>query len=109
MSSTPAYMTNDEGPTMWATSGPSEQDALADGAAFKRAYCEDAQFIFSRVQHHVHKKTKKGYFPLKACLSKRCKKGTCKAGFPKETFLTEKMLVVCPTISSEIPKNGFRH
>ena len=22
---------------------------------------QDAQFVFSRVQHHVHKKTKKGY------------------------------------------------
>ena len=31
-----------------------------------------------RVQHHVHKKTKDGYVPLKACRSKRCKKNQCK-------------------------------
>ena len=63
MCSTPAYMADDEQATMWAASGPSSQEALADGARFRRAYMEDAQFMFSRVQHHVHKKTKKGYFP----------------------------------------------
>ena len=99
MCSTPAYMADDEQATMWAPSGPSSQEALADGAKFRRAYMEDAQFMFSRVQHHVHKKTKKGYFPLKACLSKRCKKGSCKAGFPKEDFLTEKMLFICPGVA----------
>lgn len=102
MCSTPAYMTDDERPTMWAAAGPSLPDALADAAVFKKAYLEDVQFIFSRVQHHVHKKTKKGYFPLKACLSKRCKKGSCKAGFPKEAFLTEKMVVVCPGVARKI-------
>ena len=99
MCSTPAYMTDGEKPTMWVSSGPSLQAALADGAAFKSTYFQDAQFIFSRVQHHVHKKTKKGYFPLKACMSKRCKKGLCKAGFPKDGFLAEKMLVICPGVA----------
>jgi len=31
-----------------------------DGATFKKKYYADFQSIFSRVQHHMHKKTKKG-------------------------------------------------
>jgi hypothetical protein len=31
-----------------------------DGIKFKNAYFHDLQFIFSRVQHHVHKKTAEG-------------------------------------------------
>ena len=95
MCSTPDYMAEDKTLTMWATGGPTLQQALEEGGVFKKAYLEDAQFIFSRVQHHVHKKTKKGYVPLKACLSKRCKKGTCKADFPKDKMLTDRMVVVC--------------
>ena len=42
----------------------------AEGRAFTTVYRQDAQFVFSRVQHHVHKKTKKGYMPLRACILK---------------------------------------
>ena len=42
----------------------------ADGANFKRTYLADAQRIFSRVQHHMHKKTTNGYIPLKSCMGK---------------------------------------
>ena len=95
MCTTPAYMTEGERPTMWGEGGPSREEALEDGKQFKHAYFADAQFIFSRVQHHIHKKTKRGYVPLKACLSKRCKKGHCKAGFPKDKLQSKTMLVVC--------------
>ena len=50
--------------------------------------------IFSRVQHHFHEKTRKGYRPLRACLFTRSK-CRCKHDFPMEKRLTEKMKVVC--------------
>ena len=67
-----------------------------DAHKFKDAYLRHAQFVFSRVQHHVHKKTKRGYVPLKACMpktKKRCQ--TCKADFPKTRFITKRSLVIC--------------
>jgi len=42
-----------------------------DGAIFKQNYFRDAQFVFSRVQHHCHQKTAKGYVPFKACRVKQ--------------------------------------
>ena len=70
--------------------------ARAEGRRYTKQYFEDAQFIFSRVQHHFHKKTKKGYVPLpRACTSSRCK-DKCKAGFPKEKQMTLKARLICP-------------
>ena len=42
----------------------------ADAARFKKMYFADVQKIFTRVQHHMHKRTKKGYIPLKTCQRK---------------------------------------
>ena len=48
-----------------------ETDALLqEGESFSKAYKKDAQRIFSRVQHHMHKWTKGGYIPLKTCKPK---------------------------------------
>jgi len=48
-----------------------ETDALLQaGENFSKAYKKDAQRIFSRVQHHMHKWTKAGYVPLKTCKPK---------------------------------------
>ena len=55
-------------------------------------YDRDAQYMFSRVQEHVHQKTKNGYIPLRACLSARCKT-KCKHGFPKKIMV--RCTVVC--------------
>ena len=33
-------------------------DMEVEGAAFKNTSLQDAQFVFSRVQHHLHKRTK---------------------------------------------------
>ena len=67
-----------------------------DGRRWKRTYLKDVQFIFSRVQHHVHKKTKSGYVPLKACKPKCAKKdGTYKADFPKTRHIISKRVVIC--------------
>ena len=57
-----------------------------------RRYDRDAQYMFSRVQEHVHQKTKNGYIPLRACLSARCKT-KCKHGFPKKIMV--RCTVVC--------------
>lgn len=59
-----------------------------------RKYHEDAQRMFSRVQHHVHEKTKKGYIPLGACMSKKSK-GLCKHDFPMEKRLTKRLRIIC--------------
>ena len=48
--------------------------------------------MFSRVQEHVHQKTKHGYVPLRSCLSTRCKT-KCKHHFPKKVLF--RTTVVC--------------
>ena len=50
--------------------------------------------MFSRVQHHFHEKTKKGYIPLRTCVSKRSK-GVCKHDFPMEKRLTKRLRIIC--------------
>ena len=66
---------------------------VAEGKKFAAAYRRDAQFVFSRVQHHVHKKDKDGnYLPLHSCQRKaakgRKKVIQCKADFPKTKIRT---------------------
>jgi hypothetical protein len=36
------------------------QELQEEGVYFKKRYLRDVQGIFSRVQHHMHKRTKKG-------------------------------------------------
>ena len=83
----------------------------ADGAKFRRIYLADAQRIFSRIQHHMHKKTKKGYFPLKSCMSKG-KNGCqiCKAGFPKVQQRIKKSVLVCRGMAKRLglPISGMQ-
>ena len=55
-----------------------ETDALLqEGESFSKAYKKDAQRIFSRVQHHMHKWTKGGYIPLKTCRPKSSSSKQC--------------------------------
>ena len=79
MSQVPAHLSAAPPDTAWTSKILTLHDAVKEGQAWKHSYFQDVQFIFSRVQHHVHKKTNKGYIPLKGCLSKHRKKGTCKA------------------------------
>ena len=101
LSGVPGYLLEQSASTLW--SATTEQDktmARLDAQKFRRAFLWDAQSVFSRVQHHVHRKTKKGYEPLKACLSKRkCQKGQCKADFPKTKLLSPRALVVCRNLA----------
>ena len=94
MSQVPGYIANDHAANMWSDKSVSKEKAQAEGVVFKKQYFEDAQKIFSRVQHHFHEKTKKGYKPLEACLSSRSKK-LCKHDFPIEKRLNKKLCVVC--------------
>ena len=82
----------------------------AEGQIFARQYRRDAQFVFSRVQHHVHRKDKHGdYIPLHACQRKVRKKGKqtktvhckCKADFPKDNLINSKTVLVCQGIAKK--------
>ena len=72
------------------TADVSLEDLQLEGAAFRRNYLRDAQYIFSRVQHHVHHKTEAGYVPLSYCMKRTDKRKGKKtqasyevqAGFP---------------------------
>ena len=78
-----------------------------DGRRYAKAYLEDAQFVFSRVQHHVHKKDKDGYYiPLNACRRRDSKKKLgvkpthiCKHNFPMENGLSANTLLLCPGLA----------
>ena len=57
-----------------------------DGSNYKSKYFAHVQNVFSRVQHHMHKRTRKGIVPLKSCQKKGSKSCIiCKHDFPKQT------------------------
>ena len=71
-----------------------------EGLHFKKQYLRDAQLVFSRVQHHVHRKTKEGkYEPLRACANKKRgktfikKDEICKHDFPRKALPQETVLI----------------
>jgi len=104
MSQTPTYLAKDEVKTLWekakkdtesSQDRPAYTAAFDEGAQYQKTYFADLQFVFSRVQHHFHKKTKKGYVPLpRACTSKG-KGDKCKHDFPKLKQLTQAARVIC--------------
>ena len=79
MCATPEYLKQDsemgtieEAVTVSNASSAAKQRVLhEEGNRFLTTYKKDLQFIFNRVQHHCHKKTAKGYVPLKACRLKK--------------------------------------
>ena len=61
MSQLPRYIAEDTAKTMWSNLGRcSESDAHEEAAEYKKTFEQDAQFIFSRVQHHFHNKNEEG-------------------------------------------------
>ena len=75
LSQTPEYLVEDaaahESPNVCDAKDENIMNTLvADAARFKKMYFADVQKIFTRVQHHMHKRTKKGYIPLKTCQRK---------------------------------------
>ena len=93
LSTTPGYLADDLAPTMWANTEVSETAARAEGKKYTEVYFKDAQFVYSRVQHHVHAKTQKGYVPLGPCMRKGTKKPKC--GFPKTRQCSARSIVIC--------------
>ena len=87
------------------------KDYEAEGKNFAQQYLRDAQFVFSRVQHHVHRKDKKGeYIPLHACqrkVQKRCKQSRqiggckCKADFPKDNLINKSTVIICQGLAKK--------
>ena len=106
MSAVPEYLVEDAACQKASTVSTVESDQqkaelLADGNRFLQHYYSDAQFIFSRVQHHCHQRTAKGYIPFKSCRvkgkDKRKTKKTvkCKSGFPMTKLIVSTPLLVC--------------
>jgi hypothetical protein len=100
-------------PTLW-NGGVAEEEAVAEGAAFRRQYFADAQGIYSRVHHHWHPDGK----PLSGCMTKQQKamrhkrgvkktSGSCKHGFPKDSLISDRIRVVCPGVARELRDAGI--
>ena len=88
-----------------------------EGQDFAKLYLRDAQFVFNRVQRHVHRRLKDGtYEPLNSCKPKG-KKGSQvkkriakrKADFPKNNLLTEKTVLICPGMARRFKHLSLIH
>ena len=107
---------NSAHPSLWddkANQSTLHEEVNIDSKAYQRTFENDAQFIFSRVQHHWHAKDSKGNrIPLAYCrLRKNSKSFTCKSGFPKKVIKhsngklkTEKwrVRIVCQGVANEM-------
>ena len=90
-----------------STSLPADDPAAqgTDAEAWHKEYLQDVQFIFSRVQHHVHKRSPtKGYVPINACKCKgKTQKLVCKANFPRpECQCLSTSLVICGGLAKKL-------
>ena len=74
----------------------SPEKHLKDAAHFKKLYTDHVQFVFSRRQHHGHRKDKKTgvRMPQNACKSKHCKEGEWRQKFPKEKQINTTMKII---------------
>ena len=82
----------------------SRREAVAEGRTWIAKYREDAQFIFSRVQHHWHGLKDGKRVPLNYCKPKNAKKAkcnVCKSGFPKQQEITASALLLCQGVASK--------
>lgn len=67
----------------------------AEGETFRQQYMQEAQWVYSRVQEHVHRETSDGFQPLASCRAK-LQPRKCKHDFPVSLKHREKARVVCP-------------
>ena len=100
-----ALFNNNRGRSLWAGEDP--QVADADAQKFKTTYAADAQFVFSRCQHHWHAKNAQGErVPLSYCRPKgKVKKlHICKQNFPRHVLCKsrQKTRLVCRGIAAEL-------
>ena len=112
MCTTPSYIAEDalgasRGSLADVECGKATLRTLEDeGVDFRQKYFKDVEYVFSRVQHHVHKKTKKGFVPLSNCAKKAKKKtsksASCKADFPATTLCIDSPVLVCRGVAKKL-------
>ena len=81
-------------------------ELLEDAKHFKKTYSAKVQMTFNRVQHHMHKRTKKGYIPLKSCQRKTRKNARCASTTSPKTDYA--YLAQCSYVVESHASSGFR-
>jgi len=83
------------GPSDGIVWGTNTLQAQLEGEEFRKQYLREVQWVYSRVQEHVHHRTSDGWKPLASCRSKRnpCK---CKHDFPVSPKYRNCSRLVCP-------------
>ena len=110
MSVTPKYLVQETDSTCSAMKSvvtsddvPALIELLEDAKIFKSKYFAHVQRIFNRVQHHMHKRTKKGYIPLKSCQRKTRKNcSLCKHDFPKDRLCISRSVLICRGVARKL-------
>jgi hypothetical protein len=73
---------------------------LKDAAHYKKLYTDHVQFVFSRRQHHWHRKDKKtgARMPQNDCNSNHGREGEWRQKFPKERQVNTTVKIIGPCI-----------
>jgi len=109
----PGFIGRDKHALHWSTTKEendaekisSDLAALADALAFKKEFEADAQYVFSRVQHHWHKLIDGERRPLNYCaLKQKGKKHLCRSDFPlhDKVKFGNKARIVCPCVAKKL-------
>ena len=94
----PSFVYRDQNPSAWqAQCDPFSPENVTEGQEYIQRYKEEAQYVMSHVQHHVHKTdgVTGAKIPLRACQDRR-NRAKCKHGFPMDLRVSEQARVVCP-------------
>jgi len=107
----PGFIGRDKNALHWSgSSADNDADSkitdaavLADAVAFKHEFEQDAQYVFSRVQHHWHKLVDGQRMPLNYCaLKQKGKKHLCRSDFPLQHKVATKARIVCPCVAKKL-------
>ena len=90
-----------------------QADIALEPLGWKKAYLEgDVEALQKRKQHHVHLPTGPNgeREPLSHCRDSK-DKTKCKAGFPRDRWLTDEVLLICPGLADDMgmPSKGKRN
>ena len=90
-----------------------QADREASSSSWVSAYLEgDVEAVQKRKQHHVHLPTGPNgeREPLAHCRDSK-DRTKCKAGFPRDAWLTDELLLICPRLADEMgmPSKGKRN
>ena len=106
LAQTPRYLVEDvftqhSESTLWSEQPATPEASVEEGRVFKAKYFQDVQFVFNRVQRHMHNFSKKsGHRPMRACRKKNCKGNICKHDFPKT--LSEDVQICCAGVAKKL-------